>query len=79
MTARTVVINGRVLVAPENVAPQVGTVVYIYPESPFEWVADAHDQILLAENCIFLKSEDVRAMQDWLTQCRGGAHDNKKE
>ena len=72
---RTVTINGKVLVAPETVAPPMGAIYYLFSVSDFveqDWENIDCELGWLVEGRVFLTQEDAQAMSDWLTKCRLG-------
>ena len=71
---RTVTINGKVLIAPEVVAPENGTVVWCSTHlgEPSGMCFRECEKTFLERGFVFLDKEDARAMADWLTKCRKG-------
>ena len=72
---RTVTINGKVLVAPEVVAPAFGSMFFsasVCGVDFMTWTNSTLDQKTLASGELFLTREDAQAMADWLVKCRRG-------
>jgi hypothetical protein len=74
---RTVIIDGVELVAPETVAPKVGTRYFIrdcYPISEMRWNGNPTEALWLQDGFIFLTPEDAKAMYEAQRKQRlGGA------
>ena len=63
------------LVAPETVAPEVGSTVWLLDNSHVPLVGFQHNDCTkewLKDGELFLTREDAQAMSDWLAVCRRG-------